>query len=402
MYRAPDGYWHASVNLGVGSSGKRLRRHVQAKTQGEVRKKIDKLKRDREDGVRVADVKVPTVGEWTRTWIEIVERSRRPSTAKTYRTHIKYLQPLAGVRLDRLTSEHIESVYVGLIDRGVLAVSVQGVHRTYRSCFGEAVKRGRLTRNPVTAARPNSAEEREVVPFSLDEARAILDAASSRRNAVKCDIALGLGLRQGEVLGLQWDDIDVDAGTLRVRRALQQGRWRHGCSDPGVCRPRAQNCPARKGGGLIVGPPKTKKGARTIPLPEPLKVGLKGHRAAQAAERLAAGGLWQPAPPRGGLYSGTGWVFASPLGKPIDPRRDWEEWKDLLKTAGVRDARLHDARHTAATFLLVAGVDTRTVMDLLGWSQQSLTLRYQHVVDELKHEAARRMEVLLWGRAEER
>ncbi len=93
-------------------------------------------------------------------------------------------------------------------------------------------------------------------------------------------------------------------------------------------------------------------------------------------------------------------MFASPLGKPIDPRRDWEEWKTLLKAADVRDARLHDARHTAATFLLVAGVDTRTVMDLLGWSQPALTLCYQHVVDELKQEAARRMEGILWEVAE--
>jgi integrase len=97
------------------------------------------------------------------------------------------------------------------------------------------------------------------------------------------------------------------------------------------------------------------------------------------------------------LHSGTGWIFASPVGKPIDPRKDWEEWKRILVIAGVRDARLHDARHTAATFLLVAGVDTRTVMDLLGWSQPILILRYQHVVDELKQEAARRIAEILWG-----
>ena len=97
--------------------------------------------------------------------------------------------------------------------------------------------------------------------------------------------------------------------------------------------------------------------------------------------------MWRLAPPKRGLYSGSGRIFASPIGKPIDPRRDWEEWKRVLADAGVRDARLHDARHTAATFLLVAGVDTRTVMDLLGWSQPILTVRYQHVVDELKQEA---------------
>jgi integrase len=306
------------------------------------------------------------LGVWTETWIGIVERSRKPSTAKTYRTHIKYLQPLAGVRLDRLTSEHVEQLYVGLLARGVLPVSVQGAHRTYRSCLREAVKRGWLSRNPVTAARPGTVKEREVVPLTIVEARAILAAASQHPNAVKWAIALGLGLRQGEALGLQWADIDLAAGTLSVRRSLRQGRWQHGCGDPGACSARPQNCPRRHGGGLIVGAPKSKRSTRTIVLPRPLQAALKAHRSAQASERLAAGELWQAAP-HNGLHTGTGWVFASPVGKSIDPRRDWEAWKNVLKVAGVRDARLHDARHTAATFLPVAGVDTRTVMELLGW-----------------------------------
>jgi integrase len=400
MYQTSDGQWHGSVNFGTGPDGRRLRRHARGKTQGEVKKKLDKLKQHRAAGGGITGVKNPTVGDWTKTWIEIVERTRRPSTAKTYRTHVKYLDPVAGVRLDRLTSEHIEATYVGLTDRGVSPVTVQGVHRTYRSCFGEAVRRGWLTRNPVSVARPDPAEELEVVPFSLEEARAILEAAAGRRNAAKWGVALGLGLRQGEILGLQWDDIDNEGGGLRVRRALRQGKWKHGCQDPERCDGRAQNCPQRQGGGLIVGPPKSKKGTRTIVLPPALQAALKAHRSTQAAERLAAGELWQSPPAKGGLHTGTGWVFASPVGKPIDPRRDWEEWKNLLKAAGVRDGRLHDARHTAATFLLVAGVDTRTVMDILGWSNSSLTVRYQHVVDELKQEAARRIEGLLWGQAQ--
>jgi integrase len=229
------------------------------------------------------------LGVWTETWIGIVERSRKPSTAKTYRTHIKYLQPLAGVRLDRLTSEHVEQLYVGLLARGVLPVSVQGAHRTYRSCLGDAVKRGWLSRNPVTAARPGTVEEREVVPLTIVEARAILAAASQHPNAVKWAIALGLGLRQGEALGLQWADIDLAAGTLSVRRSLRQGRWQHGCADPGACSARPQNCPRRHGGGLIVGAPKSKRSTRTIVLPRPLQAALKAHRSAQASERLAAG-----------------------------------------------------------------------------------------------------------------
>src|SRR5881628_2808718 len=89
MYRAADGYWHGSINLGSGPDGRRLRRHVRGRTQGEVKKKLDELKRDRDSGEDLSAVREPTVGEWARTWIEIVERTRRPSTAKTYRTHMK-------------------------------------------------------------------------------------------------------------------------------------------------------------------------------------------------------------------------------------------------------------------------------------------------------------------------
>ena len=399
IYRTADGTWHALLDLGIGPDGKRVRRHVRGRTQTEVRSKLDKLRKDLEAGAGITAIKNPSVGDWANTWLELVERTRRPSTAKTYRTHLKYLEPLSGLRLDQLTPEHIERVYAGLVRRGVKPVSVQGVHRTFRSCFGEAFKRGRLARNPVAFARPGPADETEVVPLTVDEAKAILEAASGRRNGAKWALALGLGLRQGEVLGLQWDDLDLEEGVLRVRRALHQGRWRHGCPAPKLCDPRAMRCPQRQGGGLIVGPPKSKKGIRTLVLPEPLRLALRAHRSAQAAERLYAGELWVGSPPRGALHTGSGWVFASPMGKPIDPRRDWQEWKQLLRAAGVRDARLHDARHTAATFLLVAGVDARTVMDLLGWSQQSLVTRYQHVVDALKQEAARRMEALLWGRS---
>ncbi len=114
---------------------------------------------------------------------------------------------------------------------------------------------------------------------------------------------------------------------------------------------------------------------------------LREHRAHQAADRLQAGELWQAVP---------GWVFASEIGKPTDPRRDPSRWKELLQSAGVPDARLHDARHTAATLLLAAGVDGRTVMDRLGWSSPALLNRYQHVVDHLKCAAARRMSEALW------
>jgi integrase len=115
---------------------------------------------------------------------------------------------------------------------------------------------------------------------------------------------------------------------------------------------------------------------------------MLAHRVAQAAERLAAGSMW----------TDSGLVFTGPTGKPVDPRGDHRDWQRLLREAGVSAARLHDARHTAATLLLAQGVPARVVMELPGHSQINLTLgTYTHVVPELARDAAARMGDALWG-----
>jgi integrase len=390
FYRTADGCWHGSLSLGRNSDGGRLRRHVQARTQREVSRKLAQLRR-----LSAPDT---TVGGWARTWLAMVERELKPATVRTYRTHIGYLSPMAGVAVDRLTPEQLEAVYAQLARRGVRASTVQGVHRTFRACLAEALRRGRLERNPALVARPGRADHSEVDPLSRGQARAILRAAAGRRNAVGWALALVLGLRQGEALGLQWDDIDLAVGTLRVRRALQRAAWRHGCADRHPCDRNARDCPHRHGGGLVVVPPKSATSCRIVVLPGHLRLALPEHRRAQDAERAAAADRWAAPPERGSITSRSGWVFATNRGRPIDPRRDWQAWKELLADAGVRDARLHDARHSAATFLLMAGVDTRTLMAILGWSQPMMVLRYQHVVDRLRCDAARRLECYFWGK----
>jgi integrase len=173
-------------------------------------------------------------------------------------------------------------------------------------------------------------------------------------------------LRQGEALGLAWNAVDLDVGTLTMRQALQR----------------------QPGNGLVPVQPKSRAGRRTIALPGPLRDALRAHRTAQLAERLAAGSLWQD----------NGLVFCQVDGRPIGPCNDHRAWRALLADAGVRQARLHDARHTAATLLLQQGVPARVAMEILGHSQISLTLgTYSHVVPEVAEDAARRMGEALWG-----
>jgi len=356
-------------------------------------RKVRELERARETGQIAAAGRAPSVDAWLTHWVEkVAAPSVRPKTLAGYRTAVnRHLIPRIGRhRLDRLTPEHIEAMYASLLADGLAPATVHQAHRTLRTALGEAFARGRIVVNPAVRAKAPRLDEAEVEPLDLTEAKAILKATESRDNGARYAIALAVGLRQGEALGLRWDDVslDDDTPTMTIRRALQRHTWQHGCAAAEPCgRRRGADCPQRRGGGLVLVPPKSRAGRRTIPLPEPLVVALRAHRKSQLEQRMVAGQLWVD----------YGLVFCQPNGRPIDPRADLREWKAVLMRAGVRDARLHDARHTAATMLLVQGVDPRTVMDLLGWSHITMTRRYQHVVDQLRTEATRRVGNLLWG-----
>jgi integrase len=192
-----------------------------------------------------------------------------------------------------------------------------------------------------------------------------MSAAHSHRNAARWTVALAVGLRQSEALGLRWSDVDLDNGTLSVRRGLHRVR----------------------GQGLIYEEPKADRSRRTLALPAQLVDALRAHRAAQLEERITAGPLWQD----------HDLVFAQPNGRPIERKSDWRAWKTLLRDAGVREVRLHDGRHTAATLLLSEGVHPRVVMEVLGHAQMRTTTdTYSHVLPALGRDAAERMGNALW------
>ncbi len=369
IHQDAAGRWHGYVSMGLKREGQRDRRHVSAAKRAEVVRKVRALEQQRDSGIAQAAGRAPTVAEWLGHWLDTIAiRKVRASTLQGYRGRVstRIVPALGHHRLDRLQPEHLEAWYLELEDEGLAPATILQLHRILSRTLKVAMQRGKIARNVCSLVDAPSLRRDEVVPFSATEARSLLAAARGLRNEARWSVALALGLRQGEALALRWEDIDLDSGTLTVKRSMQR----------------------LVGKGLVFDEPKSRASRRAIMLPNGLRDALRAHRAAQLEERLAAGSEWQE----------NGLLFAQVNGRPIDPGSDWKSWKALLALAGVRDARLHDARHTAATLLLQQGVPARVAMQILGHSQISLTLgTYSHVVPELAQEAAERIDRVLWA-----
>ncbi len=386
--RAGSTGWVGWVSFGVDpATAKRRRKKVTGQTKTEVAAKVAKLEADR-DGGYAGLAGRNTVAEWLDLWIVTKVGSVRPKTIVGYqvdRAHI--VRSIGGVELTKLTAEHIERMYAAILASGCGPATTTHVRATLSAALNTAARRGRIARNPVTAATSPRLVSARVEPLSEAETHRVLAAAAGGRNAARWYIALLVGPRQGEALGLRWEDVDLTAGTIHIRRSLARAPWRHGCGSVPCGGKRGADCPQRHGGGLVTGPVKTAAGERTIALPAGLTAMFRAHRTAQAAERLRAGSSWRD----------TGHVFTDQRGGPLDPRRDWGRWKQLLAEAGVRDARLHDARHSSATFALLDGTDPAVVMARHGWGSRALLDRYQHAVIEAQRSAAAATDTRFFG-----
>lgn len=416
-YSEYDQKWHGRVTVGVKDDGSPDRRHVKRSTEAEVIDEVRKLESEREQGTVRKPGRAWTVEKWLTHWVEnIAAPTVRYNALKGYRA-VVYTHLIPGVgkhRIDKIEPEHFERLYAKIIASGKKPATAHQVHRAARTAFGEAYRRGHIKRNPVQLAKPPRLEEAEVDPFEPEEIQRLIKTALARRNGVRFVLALAIGTRQGETIGFKWSRLNTETKTLRVAKQLQRQSWKHGCNDPhscgetrhkrepckvgcklhkkcpppcpADCTKHAAACPKRHGGGLVEEEVKSRAGRRGIVLPDQLFALLVQHRAEQAREREVAGSVWQEGD----------WMFAQPTGKPIDPRKDLREWRGLLDEAAVRPARLHDARHTAATVLLLLGVPERAVMEFMGWSNGAMTKRYQHVTAVLRRDIAGRLDGYLW------
>jgi integrase len=394
VYPGKDGYWHGRVTVGIRDDGRPDRRHTMSKDKAKVLARVRALEKERDSGTLERAGESWTVEAWLTHWLEnIAAPFVEPNTLDGYRSAVNHhlIPGLGQHKLKKLKPEHLERLYLRIVQqptkRGTTTkpATAHHAHRTLRAALNEAVRRGYLSRNPAQLARTPSIEEDEVEPYSLDEIKRIFAAAADQRNGARWVLALVLGLRQGEVLGLQWPDVDLERQMISIRRNRLRPRYEHGCG--GKCgRKHAGYCPERIKVRPAAGRTKSAAGKRRIGLPDALCDLLKAHRAAQDEERRRAAQLWE----------GGEWVFSTPTGGPIVPWTDWKQWKRLLHASGVRDGRLHDARHTAATVLLMLEVSNRAMQAQMGWSNPAMAARYAHMVDPVRTEIADRLGVLLW------
>ncbi|MFD7546276.1 tyrosine-type recombinase/integrase [Streptomyces sp. NPDC059816] len=391
IYLGKDGRWHGRVTVGVKDDGTPDRRHISRKSRPEVTKVVRELERQRDKGAVRKAGQSWTVTTWLTHWVENIAAAHvSENTIDGYRVAVYHhlIPGLDAHRLEKLDPEHLERFYKRMQDTGSAAGTAHQAHRTIRTALNEAVRRKHLTSNPASIAKAPKVEEEEVEPYTVEEVQRLLAEAGKHRNTARWVIALALGLRQGEVLGMQWDDVDFELGVIRVRRGRLRPRYKHGCGDH--CGRKPGFCPQKINTRRETKNAKSRAGQRPIGAPDELLQLLRQHREEQARERAQARDLWTE----------KGYVFTSPTGEPLNPNTDYHKWKELLKAAGVRDARLHDARHTAATVLLILGVSDAVVDAIMGWEpgkSARMRRRYQHLTSRVLKDTAAKVGGLLWG-----
>jgi integrase len=366
IHRRKGGGWCAQYT--VYTANGRKRKTLYGKTRQEVAAKLTTGLSDREDGV-IFDAENLTIGEYLDRWLkDSVERNVGPRTLSNYQLQVRqHLRPALGqVKLKALSPAHIQGLYRSKLDAGLAPSSVRYIHAVLHRALKQALRWGLVPRNAsesVDLPRLGKEEVEVLLPY---EVRAFLDAAREDRLEALYVVAVTVGLRRGELLGLRWTDLELDGEPkLRVGRQLQR---------------------MRDGSGRRFVAPKGGKG-RTIRLPARTVEALKAHRARQAQARLKAGSLYQD----GGL------VFASEIGTPLEPSNiDRRSFKPLLEKAGLSDIRFHDLRHTCATVLLSQGVNPKFVQELLGHADIKLTLgTYSHFLPSMGDQTANAMESAL-------
>jgi integrase len=363
--RRKNGGWMAQYVVYTATG--RKRKTIYGKTRAEVAGKLARAISNREDGFGF-DSQNLTVGEYLDSWLtDSVQDTVRLTTYQGYerivRLHIKPM--LERIKLERLTPVHVRGLYRERLEAGLAPRMVQLVHTILHRALKQAVADNFIPRNVTEAVKAPRPERREMKPLNPVQARILLEAARGVKLEALYVLALTTGMRQGEILGLMWEDIDMEAATVQVRRTLSTAM----------------------GEGFSFNAPKTSKSRRSIRIPKLALHCLRRRRTSQLEERMKNAGLWED----------HDLVFTTRFGTPIARASlITHSFKPLLRRADLPDIRFHDLRHTCATLLLSKGVHVKLVQELLGHSTIAITLdTYSHVLPGMGEGIANTMDEVL-------
>lgn len=330
------GRWAGTLDVEL-PNGRTKRKYVYGRTQAEAKKKLDAARRARDAGTLVTNS--PTVAAWMAEWMEKRRRPPKPLKPQTwngYKSKVnQYIVPALGKkRLTELRPQHIEGMYDDLRARGLKEASVRQTHAILQKALKDAVRVGVLGTTPMDRVDPPGTETADRDQWTLEQAATALKAAGE---SARWWLAIFYGMRQGEVLGMEWEHVDWDHHAFAVEDTRQNDY---------------------DNAGAILGDPKSKASRRPLPMLPQIEVRL----------RL----LWEAAGrPSSGL------VFPNSRGNLMDPKRDWLNWRDFIATTDLPVIALHAARNTAASLMEAAGIPDRVVMQILGQSTLKVTHRYQ-------------------------
>ena len=359
IYMRKNGRWSAQLTV----DGRRV--CFTAATQREAQEWLMRTRNQVESGLTAAGAKA-TLRVFLVEWLATIKTSLRPKTWGQYgqvaRQHI--LPELGKTKLKDLRPDQIQSFYNRKMETGTSPPTVRIIHAVLHKALGDALRWGLIHRNPVSVVLKPKVPRREMKVLSADQVRQLLICTSGVRNEALYHVAVSTGLRQGEILGLKWSDLDWEAASLQIQRQVQRA----------------------PGEGLKLVEPKSAAGRRLIILGPSMLEKLLEHSKKQRSNSILVGEHWQE----------HDLIFPSTIGTPMDQKRLHTNFKRLLRRAGLPDIRFRDRRHTAATLMLQQGIHPKIVQERLGHSQISVTLdTYSHVLPAMQEEAAIKIDELI-------
>jgi integrase len=362
--RRADGRWEVRITSPDGG-----RPSLYGRTRAEVQEKLDAARQAIRTGMPVSYDR-QTVAEFLDYWLsECVGSQRRAKTYESYECMVRlFIKPQIGsTQLAKLQPQEVQSMLNGMAARGLAKSTMRNVKAVLSSALGKALKWQLVARNVAALVDVPNGPEREITPLDRAQALAFCAAVDMHRLEALFALAIKTGMREGELLGLRWCDIDFDRRKLSVRFALQRVKG-----------------PGEERSHLRLVEPKTPKSKRPSFLTPLCVAVLQRHRTRQEQERQLAGAQWIE----------TGHVFVTSVGTWMDQSNLDREYKKLLAAASLPKIRFHDLRHTFAT-LLAPRVNARTLMEAMGHSQISQTMKYAHWMEETGRHAAETMEHIL-------